>query len=830
MGFWIALATSLVVTVVGELLRPKQNPMNAKPSSLDDFDVPTAEEGRTIPVICGKVKIDGPNVTWYGDLGVVPLKKKVKTGLFSSKRQTYGYKYYLGMQMFLCHAREDLDVHEIRFGDKMPSFYTRTDEANGVVRFDFNDENFWGGKEKEGGVSGTLRFYRGRQNQPASDYFSARIGKPAPAYQGYAYAMLEKMYLGTSAYLKPIGYVVSSYPNTLGVPNGHHKIGEDANPVCFIYEIMNDPVWGLNINPARFDIGSFLSAAETCYQEGYGISMIVNSGSAAADLLSEVLRHIDGVVFTDPATGLITIKLARADYDPAAIPEFGPDDFLEGVKFSRASWSQTKNTIKVTYVDRSKDFSEAVVSQQDLSNIMQREGEIATEQIDFRGFSTFTAASRACARALKTYGYPLAKMSGAVTRRAWSLRPGSVFRLNWPSLGIESSVMRVTRIDYGNIRQNRISIDATEDIFAISKSAYTEPTPDNWVDPVGGQGALARQAAAELPYPLAPVEGSVIGTFGSQGSVVDEGYIVTSDRESPFDTFTERAVVRDFTPSAVTVDPIPLTSAAVLTGGVKIQNIIHGEEIDISLTDAMWRAGNTVARIVSSAGEEWVAFLAVTKSGGVNYLVGVVRGIFDTVPLAHPAGAVVWFPSSGFGFENETTPYLTDATVALKLRPFNVRGILHEASAPTIQVTTSNRGSRPFPPGRIRVNGTHPAAITGTVTGAFVLSWEHRNRKATEIKTQDDTGVEPEAGTTYNIRAYADATNTLLAQKEGANANSASVTLAYDGVVRVEVKSVRDGLTSRAAQKFTLNYASGGATSSTITADEAKYVLDGGGA
>ncbi len=84
MGFWIALATSLVVTVVGELLRPKQNPMNAKPSSLDDFDVPTAEEGRTIPVICGKVKIDGPNVTWYGDLGVVPLKKKVKTGLFSS--------------------------------------------------------------------------------------------------------------------------------------------------------------------------------------------------------------------------------------------------------------------------------------------------------------------------------------------------------------------------------------------------------------------------------------------------------------------------------------------------------------------------------------------------------------------------------------------------------------------------------------------------------------------------------------------------------------------------------------------------------------------------
>ena len=61
MGFFVALLVSLALTVVGELLRPKQKPDNAKASGLDDFSIPTAEEGRQIPLWVGKVKIDGSN-------------------------------------------------------------------------------------------------------------------------------------------------------------------------------------------------------------------------------------------------------------------------------------------------------------------------------------------------------------------------------------------------------------------------------------------------------------------------------------------------------------------------------------------------------------------------------------------------------------------------------------------------------------------------------------------------------------------------------------------------------------------------------------------------
>ena len=47
-----------------------------KAATLEDFDIPTAQEGRAIPVVFGTVTVRGPNVVWYGDLYAKPIKKK----------------------------------------------------------------------------------------------------------------------------------------------------------------------------------------------------------------------------------------------------------------------------------------------------------------------------------------------------------------------------------------------------------------------------------------------------------------------------------------------------------------------------------------------------------------------------------------------------------------------------------------------------------------------------------------------------------------------------------------------------------------------------------
>lgn len=70
MWFALLFVVSVALTV---LLQPK--PQSVKAAGLDEFDAPTAESGREIPVTFGTRLISGPNVVWYGDLEAVPIKK-----------------------------------------------------------------------------------------------------------------------------------------------------------------------------------------------------------------------------------------------------------------------------------------------------------------------------------------------------------------------------------------------------------------------------------------------------------------------------------------------------------------------------------------------------------------------------------------------------------------------------------------------------------------------------------------------------------------------------------------------------------------------------------
>lgn len=69
---WVQIAILVLSAVVSAMLAPK--PPAPKKAELGDFQVPTAEQDRAIPVIFGRIKITGPNVVWYGDLSTVAIK------------------------------------------------------------------------------------------------------------------------------------------------------------------------------------------------------------------------------------------------------------------------------------------------------------------------------------------------------------------------------------------------------------------------------------------------------------------------------------------------------------------------------------------------------------------------------------------------------------------------------------------------------------------------------------------------------------------------------------------------------------------------------------
>ena len=826
MGFFAAIVVALVMAVVGELLRPKVKPNNAKASSLDDFDIPTAEEGRSLQIFAGKVKIDGSNVVWYGDLSTKAIKKKVKTGWFSSATQILGYKYRLGLDMVCGWGREDTEIHEIRFGDAMPK-HTRTDEANGVVRFDFLDETFYGGPEKEGGVTGTVRFYLGTDAQTSSAYMSAQVEETYPAYKGLSHAVFEHVYLGTSSYIKPVSFIVSSYPNQLGVASGHHIIGEDCNPACFMYEVMTNQVWGVGLSPTDIDADQFRAVAETLFDEGYGMSMLYNGGSTGKDIIEDILRHIDGVMFSSPQTGLITLRLARADYDVDTLPVLTKRDFQEGIKFSRPSWSELRNTIKTTYMDREANYTVAVVSQQDLANITQRGGEIAMEEIDFTGFTAYLPAALATARAMKTLSYPLGKVAGSVSRKLWKTEPGDVFKVDWPERGLNMVVFRVIMVNYTNLSRNVIDLELVEDIFAISRIAYIEPNPSGWEDPVQAPEALSHQRVEEAPAFNAKDDARYIITMGSKDNENDVAYDAWTDPAGGT-AFAYSGSTEMYTPSGTLMADYPADAADQNSGGFLVTNMLNADELDKGSGDGS--SSRLEGYNLAIIGNEWFAWrdFSIDSMTGDYQFYGVWHAVLDTVPQDHVIGDRVWFISEAAGLTT-TDGYSSNLTVNTKLLPRNIRESLALGDATAMSLTLVNRAARPAPPGDPRV-GSSRFVDVAAATGVVTVSWKHRNRMHNQIVPLDTTSIEPEAGTLYNLRIYVDATNVLIVERLNMNAITCTFNLITSQTIRIELSSQNGALQSYQSHKAVIAYTNAGAVADVIVADEPEYILDGGGA
>ena len=71
----ISFAIQIAIMVaVSMLLAPRIKTPKRKPTGLEEFDVPTAEEGRPIQVLFGKKFILSPNVVWYGHLKSQAIK------------------------------------------------------------------------------------------------------------------------------------------------------------------------------------------------------------------------------------------------------------------------------------------------------------------------------------------------------------------------------------------------------------------------------------------------------------------------------------------------------------------------------------------------------------------------------------------------------------------------------------------------------------------------------------------------------------------------------------------------------------------------------------
>jgi hypothetical protein len=601
------------------------------------------------------------------------------------------------------------------FAQNKAVVYTATD-FGGYQDIEINCENLFGGNKSAGGMKGQLMFYKGTQTQPVDAYLSKQlpgVNGVAPAYHGICHAVATQIYVGTSPIVQDMAFAVQRCPNPLATSDSN--ILGDANPAWIIWELMTNAKWGLGIPAIRLDATSFQAAAATLYTQKMGMSMSVDAAGSADAILSDILRHIDAVLFTDPASGLWTLKLIRFDYDPATLPVLDEDNLIGPPELARVSWEETLNDIKVTYIDRSMFFSPRVVQAHESANHAVR-GVIGGMSFDFKGFSNGSIAQQVVSREMKVHSYPLMKGKVVTNRIAWNFRMGQVFKLSWPPLGILDMVVRVSAINYGALEHGQIEITVVEDIFDLQDSAYSPPPFPGWTDPAGPPAPPIAQNLMEFPFFITgPSCARVVMTMAARGDdlstvySVEAGGVVTETDQH----FTPYGTLLNAYPKNTAVDDaIGFILAA--TPAVDLDSLENFTAAD--------RLVNGLTLFVID--DEILAFdTAVFNGDGTVAICDVVGGESGTGRMVHAAGAPVWFYREFAGMEN-TNGFHTDLAMSVKCMPVNQYGAMTDNA---VTLTTESRAQLPYPPGNVLVNGLY---YPDEITGDAVLTWNDRNRVA----------------------------------------------------------------------------------------------------
>jgi hypothetical protein len=127
-----------------------------------------------------------------------------------SKKQTVGYRYYLGMHMVLCHGPID-SINRISVDDRVAWEGKNTGSTIAIFQ-----PNLFGGDEREGGIAGAVDIEMGGSSQGKNSYLVSQLGNIIPAYRGVVGAVLNQVYLGVNPYLKKWSFNGTRIKTTTG--------------------------------------------------------------------------------------------------------------------------------------------------------------------------------------------------------------------------------------------------------------------------------------------------------------------------------------------------------------------------------------------------------------------------------------------------------------------------------------------------------------------------------------------------------------------------------------------------------------------------------------
>jgi len=748
--------------------------------------------------------------------------------------QTVGYRYYMSLHMGIGRGPVN-EIADIWVGGLSLLDGQSICIANSGQLVAINKGNLFGGDDKEGGIAGGMYVYNGARDQELqpeqvvtgvsggaaggkSGLYSGlfgfsklpaiadSLGGDVPNFRGVVTCWYDGLVCSMNPYPKEWSFRVRRttagwwgdtawYPAKATIPlvdeNGNTIIG--MNPAHMIYEVNTNPEWGRGMPPELLDENSFIAAANTLCSEQFGLCMPWFRQETIKEFLPVIVDHIGAVQYLDRQTGKLALKLIRNDYDPDDLPIFGPDSGLLRIEEDDSSSEETAfNEIIV------KGFSPA--TKEDISvtihnlGSIQSLGETISNTIEYKGLPTRELVARVAQRELRLQTSQR-KLTCYFDRRAWKITPGMPFKIVFPGKGIAEMIVRAGEIADNGPTNGEIQIKVVQDIFGMPSTSYVTPQAPVWAGPNFVAAPAADEKIIELDYRSVYKQGSGQVTIPEGSGYIGvlarppEG-VSTSSYDLATKAGTEDYVIRangGYTAAVTLVADIgPLDTTATLDLNDEFLTEFYGEPVVL-------------------IGDEQVGITDIDTDTGV---VTIKRGVADTIPAEHLAGATVWLLDDEIVSDNRE--YVDSDVVDAKALVRTSADLLPLDDAAEMEIIIDQRVNRPYPPGNVKIDGQSIYAMSGEHNEP-ILTISHRDRlvQADVVVGHTEASIGPETGVEYEVKVYDKTGVTLLRTETFATDTwtyDASMIAADGNPTRVvmELRSTRDGLTSLFYYRFTV--------------------------
>jgi len=719
-----------------------------------------------------------------------------------SSSYVVGYWYLADILFMICHGMTKLKA--IMVGDKIA---WSGDASAG--RININKPDLFGGESSEGGIVADIDLMDGNASQEINSYLTARSGTDQPAYRGIVTALVRNGKIaGINPYLKSWSFLIEdttavwqpglSLPKIDGVETG-------MNPALIIWDVLTSQgggaEWGMHKDTALIDDTSFLSAAQTLYDEGIGLAPIWTGGTSAEDFIDDICDYIDGTRFVHPRTGKWVLKLFRGDYDADDLIHIDESSITKVNSFTRkdpgdlatkvlATWTQ------VNTVDGECETSRIIPAPNPVAQLLA--GRPINLDVDMKHATNGYVARRIADRYILQHSYPIAMAEIVGNRSLSQFVPGDVFAWSYTDYGIARMPMRVLKVNYGSLTEGSVTLTCSEDIYGLDFTIFSSPGGTGWTSPISLPQDAENRHLEEIPFHLVvnqieseadlaardETSGIMLSLIGrpSGTSLAYDLYEYVSARSAWVNTGSQT-----FTPTGTLSAAIGQTATTLLVEGITEPQRIAPDIDYLAVIDSEWL---------------WVKSGTVDDDLGTATL-AIGRGVLDTVPATHAEGARVWFVGvDDYGLCRSV--YLQSLTIRLKACPMTTRGVLSLADASENTKTFNARAIRPYPPANVRINGvSFPTTLADD--SSITVTWDNRNRieQTGAIDDQTAGNFQVETGTTNNLYIYDAGTGALIRSVTGLTTEPRSWTYPLDTelsdreervgeAMRVEVEAVRD--------------------------------------